>query len=57
LILECKKRETPFSRADFADDVAISVYGTMVNNMRRVLQTLGLERRAEDVRFHCRDGS
>ena len=49
LIVELERREVIFAQAGQADDVALSVYQTSVNSLRRLLETLGLERRAKDV--------
>ena len=49
LIVELERRESLFAQAGYADDVALAVYGTSVNTLRRCLETLGLQRRARNV--------
>jgi hypothetical protein len=46
---ELERREVIFAQAGQADDVALSVYQTAANTLRRLLSELGLERKTKDV--------
>jgi hypothetical protein len=49
LIVECERREKAFSLCGGADDVALAIFGTTVNTLRRSLETMcsgSLKRRA-----------
>ena len=47
LSAECERQEALWSRGEAGFDIAN--YSTLTNNVRRVFQTLGLERRAKNV--------
>jgi hypothetical protein len=49
LIVELEQRECKFAAAGEADDHALEVYQRVSNSLRRLLETLGLQRRAKDV--------
>jgi hypothetical protein len=49
LVTELERRESAFAQAGQVDDVALGIYQTTVNTLRRALEALGLERRAIDV--------
>jgi hypothetical protein len=49
LICELERMEAGFAVADGADDAALEVYQRAANSMRRLLEAVGLQRRARDV--------
>jgi|APThiThiocy_cv2_1041547.scaffolds.fasta_scaffold114324_2 hypothetical protein len=49
LAVELERREAVIAETGEATDAQIEVYGRTANTLRRLLQTLGLERRARDV--------
>jgi hypothetical protein len=49
LIVELERRETEFARTACIDDAALLVYGTSSNTLRRLLESVGLQRRSRDV--------
>jgi hypothetical protein len=49
LCVELERREAQFARVGAVDDVALSVYSTASNTLRRLLESLGLQRRAKDI--------
>jgi len=49
LIVELERRETLFAEVGRIDDDALCVYQSGANTLRRLLETLGLHRRAKDV--------
>jgi hypothetical protein len=46
---ELERREAIFAQAGQADDTALSIYQTSANCLRRLLESLGLERKQKDV--------
>jgi hypothetical protein len=49
LIVELERLERQFALAGEADADALDLYGRVAGNMRRLLESVGLERRAKDV--------
>jgi hypothetical protein len=49
LITEIEYREMCFSKAGHADDDQLAVYQTCTNTLRRMLEALGLQRRAKRI--------
>jgi hypothetical protein len=49
LAVELERREAVIAETGEATDAQIEVYGRTANTLRRLLQTLGLERRARDI--------
>jgi len=49
LILECEQREVKFAKAGAASNFDIEVYQRLSNTMRRLLESVGLQRRPRDV--------
>lgn len=49
IICECERRELQFAKAGEASDTAIEIYQRLSNTLRRLLETLGLQRRARDI--------
>jgi hypothetical protein len=49
LITELERREGLFMQAGCIDDTALAIFVTATNALRRVLETLGLERKMRDV--------
>jgi hypothetical protein len=49
LICELERREVGFAQTGEISDDAIEVYQRVVNTLRRVLESLGLQRRAREV--------
>jgi hypothetical protein len=49
LIVECERREAAFAHDGRIDDEALITYQTVANSVRRLLEALGLQRRARDV--------
>jgi hypothetical protein len=49
LIVECERLERQFALAGEADPMTLDLYGRVAGNMRRLLESVGLERRARDT--------
>jgi hypothetical protein len=49
LITELERRELLFAQSSQIDDVALSIYQSGVNTLRRTLESLGLKRRMKTV--------
>jgi hypothetical protein len=49
LIVECERLEQLFALAGEASPAQLDLYGRTANTLRRLLATLGLQRRARDV--------
>jgi hypothetical protein len=49
LQVECERREAKFAEAGEASDQQIEVYQRVSNSLRRLLESVGLQRRARDV--------
>jgi hypothetical protein len=49
LIVELERMERAFALAGEADPVTLDLYGRVAGNMRRLLESVGLQRRARDV--------
>ena len=49
LIVELERLERQFALAGEADAYALDLYGRVAGNMRRLLEAVGLERRARDI--------
>jgi hypothetical protein len=49
LVVELEHLETRFAAAGSAEPDALQLYSTTANTLRRLLQTVGLQRRARDV--------
>jgi hypothetical protein len=49
LIVECEIMEGKFALAEGASERALDLYGRTANTLRRLLETIGLQRRARDV--------
>ena len=49
LILELERRELGFAQAGQVSDQQLAVFQTTVNTLRRLLESIGLQRRAKEV--------
>ena len=49
LTLELERRESAFARAGEIDDSSLAIYATASNSLRRLLEAIGLHRRARDI--------
>jgi hypothetical protein len=49
LCVECENLETQFASSGAADPASLDLYQRTANSLRRMLETLGLERRAREV--------
>jgi hypothetical protein len=49
LIVELERLERQFALAGEADPMTLDLYGRVAGNMRRLLESVGLDRRAKDV--------
>jgi hypothetical protein len=49
LIVELERLERQFALAGEADPFTLDLYGRVAGNMRRLLESVGLERRAKDI--------
>jgi len=49
LCVECENLETQFASSGATDPTALVLYQRTANSLRRMLETLGLERRARDI--------
>jgi hypothetical protein len=49
LIVELERLERQFAVAGEADPFTLDLYGRVAGNMRRLLESVGLERRAKDI--------
>src|SRR5262249_27317735 len=49
LIVELERLERQFALAGEADPLTLDLYGRVAGNMRRLLESVGLERRAKDI--------
>jgi hypothetical protein len=49
LIVELERLERQFALAGEADALTLDLYGRVAGNMRRLLESVGLERRAKDI--------
>jgi hypothetical protein len=55
LIVELERLETRFALAGEADPQTLDLYGRTANSLRRLLESVGLQRRARDVTPTLRD--
>jgi hypothetical protein len=55
LIVELERLERQFALAGEADPETLDLYGRVAGNMRRLLESVGLDRRAKDVTPSLRD--
>jgi hypothetical protein len=49
LIVELERRETLFAKTACIDDASLLIYGTSANTLRRLLESIGLQRRSKDI--------
>jgi hypothetical protein len=49
LITELERRERKFALSDGATDIELDIYARVAGNLRRLLESVGLQRRARDV--------
>jgi hypothetical protein len=49
MIVECERLERQFANAGEASAADLDTYGRIAGNMRRLLETIGLQRRSRDV--------
>jgi hypothetical protein len=49
LIVELERLERQFALAGEADPMTLDLYGRVAGNMRRLLESVGLDRRAKDI--------